>query len=1096
MSASDLGEVGEFVVDGPISMEPDCFLISHQPSPITSGYQNTYDVVFTEGSDAGDLANQIQYVRWIISVKRSGSWVEAANILAGTGSNTQVAEELDSRVKCYKPETLTFVPDCTLPVKIEVQLLTESTGTSLRSLVLEQPVKSPNPDIMNFTEAFGPSSLKNLINIGLFPIDPLPTISFLKDDLEEMSLLGNEQHTQTAVDLLHPHLVNAANTSSTGKEIPTEFLAAFYYSDAVLKKDALNLKAWIFNYHPFVVGKVVGDNGFTGQTYVPLDKALGNSLYQYYCEYDSSFTSEEDIGPDEELRILNQIQDLLFLQQFPKSNIRIAFSLLNKIKNVHLGSMTTEELVSHENEYLVHIATNFNQIKNFPSHKMDLSIVDYSRPASEQLSLQLSKPIPARIVHEPYIQIICSGGIGARSVVASVDSGSGEVTSVNDPFYRGILLPTSHEVEGTEVWQAEHFGWTPAAHIKSSIVQTDKEMVFADAGFWGHYDRANPQRDFLMIEGRHVLLCRLVYESEEVVEGVHSKTQSLLQALELPIAAELAAIVHDPWHYAIEIVSLTEAGSSIAMPTKLTVVFPDMHLPMKWPELPSVLDHHSRGAELRTKLREMQRSGPSYDAFPAVGPWYSERIQLQRYMTEIQGLPWNASSPKLTGDDIGISGCDFTPHQFNTEKALVDRKLSVDSSWFYPPYPQSNPTLDPDALFDGNEPAESSLNGDPAPAVDLVALLMAIKTVQNGGQTVRVIQAGDLFEMWMGREWLYRDFERIPDSVLGSQNRKNDNPISAATLIGLLHFSLGEVTFPDDRYQYRLDSGWKAQIPAYEADDDSFTGASKNLFTFLQESYPIGNSSHVVSDVKPLYVFHSWPIDDLRYRRRTGHNTFLSDTDDVVSRAKGLVEDRVTAIREFSLPKIEYDDSLSRCKALDVLGGTGSNGIQLNSYKKPGISNEYYWNKMVLDSFEKVGCEMVAGNHDGYRSDKWLKKDLSNSIDQAVPWISGDGLWVEHAHRWDEYNRDGVPAGAAVTNLCQYYFRPGMFDLNKVKGQLMPSFLEQTVPGAAQWFLLVNNSPPDTFVGGPSVQSVQPFLVYIVGHSHSPDLFKVKFTSE
>ena len=45
-----------------------------------------------------------------------------------------------------------------------------------------------------------------------------------------------------------------------------------------------------------------------------------------------------------------------------------------------------------------------------------------------------------------------------------------------------------------------------------------------------------------------------------------------------------------------------------------------------------------------------------------------------------------------------------------------------------------------------------------APALDLATFLAAVLKVKNDGAKISVIQLGDLYELWMGREFLYLDF--------------------------------------------------------------------------------------------------------------------------------------------------------------------------------------------------------------------------------------------------------------------------------------------------------------------------------------------------
>ena len=147
---------------------------------------------------------------------------------------------------------------------------------------------------------------------------------------------------------------------------------------------------------------------------------------------------------------------------------------------------------------------------------------------------------------------------------------------------------------------------------------------------------------------------------------------------------------------------------------------------------------------------------------------------------------------------------------------------------------------------------------------------------------------------------------------------------------------------------------------------------------------------------------------------------------------------------------------------------------------------------MVLDLvYDLAGSYLIHGNHDGYRGDNLLNTESGRAA--CAAWISEPGMWVEHSHRWDPFNRDGCAFSAGAANLTYYYFNNLC---SKLAGWAESKFgdqeLKNFLPGAALWFLLVNcGKPKDWF--DPIRQNIEPFGIYVNGHTHSASLVNLKF---
>ncbi len=215
-----------------------------------------------------------------------------------------------------------------------------------------------------------------------------------------------------------------------------------------------------------------------------------------------------------------------------------------------------------------------------------------------------------------------------------------------------------------------------------------------------------------------------------------------------------------------------------------------------------------------------------------------------------------------------------------------------------------------------------------------------------------------------------------------------------------------------------------------------------------------------------------------------------------IGRAKTLVKNRMDNINSFSLPfegNINQKECFKKFLSRFVLGQRWSTDFVTNARGQ----KEYFWNECILKLFNEVKCKMIYGNHDGYRGDSKLNQLLELN-EKAVPWICEDGIWAEHGHRWDVFNRDGMAFGAVVTNLV-YYYNEGILFLDRIKENWpinKRQFHEEFLPGYVQWSMIINGCITDVVDKLKRDKKIGNFAVQIVGHTHSPDLLKIKIKKE
>jgi outer membrane protein OmpA-like peptidoglycan-associated protein len=160
---------------------------------------------------------------------------------------------------------------------------------------------------------------------------------------------------------------------------------------------------------------------------------------------------------------------------------------------------------------------------------------------------------------------------------------------------------------------------------------------------------------------------------------------------------------------------------------------------------------------------------------------------------------------------------------------------------------------------------------------------------------------------------------------------------------------------------------------------------------------------------------------------------------------------------------------------------------------------EVKWNALIIDLLEQANCRGLYGNHDGYRGDRNLNTKISTRHRCKSGFISEPGIWFEHGHRFDPYNRDGSAFGAAVTNYVYYHWNV-ISVADVIKAPVVPQRQKSFMTGAALWYALANYPTEFARVCGLTADAVKeqlsgiyPFAVYVLGHTHTGDLARVSF---
>lgn len=886
------------------------------------------------------------------------------------------------------------------------------------------------------------------------------------------------------------------------------------------------------DYNPFVKSQNVNDipYAFKGNFKLrigALSLILGPNGFDADDSYYSlCYNNGEPLHSFEERIFTTSISEYPILEQmelvscFPKAAIRSCYELLyyifinNTENNIYPDTSPEWGILI---EYFNIHSNGFNSLAPCPSNETINPYYYWVRDV-----LKISKM--------PFCTQVAYDGLHARKADAIIKNN--EVTGVEDlmhPQFSAIVESDislsktffNPKVAEREIWKSENFGWDLTNNIPSISSLDNMEMVLLDAGFWGHYDRDAPCRDFGIVEGINIFLCQLIYDDDDI-KKVHGETIYRLRSkfLSISVTEQIVNKLYEDWGYTIEIIShalVPKIPSQQDILLKAcTIFFPDMHLPEKWPDIPTENAYsiespsENSRANLRALLWNVQTNPNACNDIDE-----NCFLNVQEYYSKV--LSGTAGGAKFKNPMDEVS---FTSEQFKREYELVERRIRIDNSWFYPPVGDQSVEADKETRM-RSAIAPEELRGDPSPAIDLAALLRVISCLKNGSHfDIEVIQVGDLYEMWMGKEWLYKDYPKYNEVSFDNfiDEKIDEYPADLITL-GITGW-----------FQYRLGANWKSYSGFVEWDTSHFMYEDiygNRMYVPVQE---------IPDDIHPLYVYHEWPRQFMVTRHLTGSSVAgftnagnkrnLADFQNIslgkglaidphseikfsiYTRARSEVISRIDAIKNFSLPwpgQFEYNTQDARNTALSKLYETyweQTNNTGQLKYRRTNAegSYEFLWNKLLLDLFEEIGCVMVNGNHDGYRGDPSLRGTPDQDPWGAVSFYSNNGFWVEHSHRWDEFNQDGRGFGAAVTNLGHYHMRPAIQNKDRQKSEFIPSFHTKVLPACAQWYLLVNGTDDIPFQYQPYVEgdslTVQPFSVYCIGHSHTADLVTIRFKRE
>lgn len=671
------------------------------------------------------------------------------------------------------------------------------------------------------------------------------------------------------------------------------------------------------------------------------------------------------------------------------------------------------------------------------------------------------------------------------------------------------------------------------ANSSNNLALRPPELLKIDAGYWGAYKRwrefpngdsdgikLGRQREFAAIEGSHAWVCQFITDPSAASDA-KSDTADKLKDIPCPLLQILIKKIEDNGCG----VKLLFHGSATTHADKLSskslkIVFPDIHLPERWPDLPRDEDRYGgknghRDAEvvkarklLQTQLRECQRE-PGY-AFGS--PMSSEEQHtIQKHLEDIARVcgddfaNWGSSNPAIgpdpvdwprytivdktinktavaqtaavgalnamtfgmtaaantpTDDLVTVSTYIFTPTQFMAEKNIVDREFRLRSTWFYargPRWKNEEGVGDKD-WFDVITAATGNGNGDPAPAVDLCAFLKLAEMAKAdfpNKRTMQFYQVGDIFEAWVNREFLYQG-SLVIDAEAGTSLAYNAIKQGATGRRG-------------DHYQPRMDRDWKRK-----SGDLGYDQAAQNAVPIKRYAY----HPWAKAEMFKRYLTYA-EIEQLKLKPKISANE--------LSRRQDLLSDRIDSVCDFRL------HAPASGNAIDVLHKIMPQAFNNARYKVTNRrgEQEYKWNLMCLDLLTVTHqAKCIYGNHDGYRGDTPLAAKIAYQADE---YITEPGIWMEHSHRWDPYNRDGCAFGAGAANMTYFWFNNMC---SKSSGKLEDASVNQEqanfIPGAAAWFLMVNFGVEGDWFDSQRSR-VNKFGIYVNGHTHSAGIAKIKF---
>jgi len=758
-------------------------------------------------------------------------------------------------------------------------------------------------------------------------------------------------------------------------------------------------------------------------------------------------------------------QDVDLLTSRRKTGVQVMYRILNSIKNQsdHYSSIVTEDFISH------YVAVG-DVVQDF---LFLLSLEDVRLNINEELSNIRNLLFPS---YQNLMDILLDLDATQVDCFASDEEGTSRhrITSVKHP----ALLPYNSELIDKDV----HYQQSTSSPINKSWLNGTNEFILMDVGYWGTFHTGVPQRNFGMIDGSSAWLCNLSSESvrpERLACNIMDSGS---------LARAFVQSLTDDWFYNVEILGHANINQMPNQSGTLTIILPDLHLPEKLPDIPKIRYSGANYEEYRSILRKglllSQRKGYSidYDDVSIHNHFHQalsedSALNIQYYASYGKHrIGQGPNFPIITNTGTAF----FSANEFNAEKDLLDRALRINSMWFYQPQRYSDNLFC--SILSGEELPNEVLKCEANSAIDLSVLLLSINKM-SVNKNINVIQVGDLFEMWMGKEWLYLPFGEYSSDIENIISDECDSVVLDSFLRTLLLRTL------PDSYQFRLDPDWDIVFPDPL---DSFPDLKK-----LREINIPTNQS--------IYIFHEWPKTKRDKRRYIGNDLLAANKTPPrgVDRAKAAVSRRIQAILDFVLP-VPVHWNFTQCSAFTKI----MNLSRLDSQPDQFGATEYKWNKKILDlllatefngSPLKKKCTILYGNHDGYIGDKMLISPEWDAKLHASPYVNENGIWAEHGHRWDLYNLDGMPFGPAITNMVYYYWRPFIEQETNLLSQVIPplhflpdQFFEGTLPGCAEWFLRVKNGT----INKTGSAKESPFHIMVIGHSHTPRLVRASIAEK
>jgi len=671
------------------------------------------------------------------------------------------------------------------------------------------------------------------------------------------------------------------------------------------------------------------------------------------------------------------------------------------------------------------------------------------------------------------------------------------------------------------------------------------KVVKLDIGFWGDEReldmsrragfRRVPARYFGLVEGPHVFLCYFqTPDNAGFVKGCSEEFDEKLT----PIAHRLQQAVKQAGN-AILIMAKTVAEDGPNANT-LNVFFPDMHLPRKFDERDPVYatDECIFRAQM-VKCMVLHQLKRDYRLPAEQTPWLSvedrrlcrdffegdaQRLKLPHWSTgrrfsnpfEPEGSDFVSQATDAVKKtfqaimQVGFYMFEFTRDDFRRmvrryseefPERGYGRTKDILFNWFYgfetdkntPPPQRTGAAEEAKAMIPalvsevadthfgtslspdpGTPPAQESYDRvDPAPARDLLRFLETIQQRQRARDRIHVFQTGDLYELWANRRFLFEDFAltddpegQLPGIAAGLMPSDSASGFwgtlgQIAKFLGrnFVKLALGGINATEVDLWFRRECNKRA--PADPLPDETSWNIDR-----------IGDDWQLPEFSKPAGSPLGIAVDDGTLRTATVNYTEnrFQGLNERGERGKGyLVQEtqrRIDQVLALEAPLRDNDEDRR-------LVGRFRRGDQA------------FWNRAVVQRFRDVRTTFVYGNHDCFRG-----VPREDGVAEALPFYSEPGLWVEHAHRYEDSNVDGQPFGSFLTNLAfeiqELAFGEGLLDEYTMHR-------EQSTfqPGIMQWFLLTEfglDTLPDFQNPPEDVPPVSRFRISVNSHTHVPDL--------